>query len=65
MKIVTKRHGKEDPLKDAIILQKTLSRLQGRALIPKGVYRFDSLEEADEWMIRQIAATHARLNLKT
>lgn len=65
MKVVTKRDGKEDSLKDAIILQRTLSRLQGRALIPKGVYHFNSLEEADEWMIREIASTHARLNLKT
>lgn len=65
MKVVTKRHGKEDPLKDAIILQRTLSRLQGRALVPRGVYHFNTPEEADEWMIRQIANTRVRLNLKT
>ena len=59
------RSEKEDVLRDARILQRTMIRLRGRSLVPKGVYRFGSHEEADEWMMRQIAATHARRNSKT
>jgi hypothetical protein len=29
------------------------------------VFRFRSHEEAEEWMMRQIASTHARLSSKT
>ena len=65
MKIITKRHGKPNPIKDAEILLKTINRLRKRALIPKGVYRFSSPEEADQWMMRQIVSTHARLKSKT
>src|SRR6266498_3514645 len=46
----------------AAILQRTMNRLRGGALIPRGVYRFRDHEEADEWMIRTIAATHAHLS---
>lgn len=65
MKVISKRFGKADPVRDASILLRTIGRLRGHALIPKGVYRFSSPEEADTWMIRQIAATHARLTSKT
>lgn len=54
-----------DPVRDIAILQRTINRLRGGALVPRGVYRFTSHEEADEWMIRQIAATHARRSSKT
>ena len=46
-------------------MQRTMNRLRGNALIPRGVYRFASHEEADEWMIRMIADTHAHLSSKT
>ena len=47
-------------------LQRTLAGLRGtNALIPRGVYRFNSFEEADAWMIRTIARTHASLKSKT
>ena len=46
-------------------LQGTLNRMRRWHLVPKGVYRFSGLEEADAWMTRQIAATHARLSSKT
>lgn len=65
MKIVTKRFGKEDPIQDSRILQRTMNRLRGTALVPKGVYRFKTFEEADQWMTQMMAATHARLSLKT
>ena len=54
-----------DPVRDSAILQRTINRLRGGALVPRGVYRFTSHEEADRWMIHQIAATHARRSSKT
>ena len=65
MKIFTKRFGKEDFIKDASILQRTINRLRKYALIPKGVYRFKSFEEADQWMTKTIADTHVLQKSKT
>jgi len=62
IKRVSRRSAKPDLLRDVAILLRTINRLRGGALIPKGVYRFTSHEEADSWMMRQMAATHARLN---
>ncbi len=60
----TKRHGEEPPIEGAKILQRTMSRLRGSELVLKGVYRFLSFKEADEWMIREIVNTHASLKSK-
>jgi hypothetical protein len=65
MKILTKRGTVGDTQRDSAILQHTMNRLRGFALVPKGLYRFKTREESNQWMIQQIAATHARLNLKT
>ena len=65
MKLVTHRQGKPDWLRDITILLRTINRLRGYALVPRGVYRFTSHEEADSWMTRQMAATHVRLRSKT
>jgi hypothetical protein len=65
MRIVTRRPPGEDVLRDSAILQRTLNALRGNALVPRGVYRFASHEEADAWMTREIAATHARLSSGT
>ncbi len=65
MKTVSRRGDGEDVLSDIAILQRTVNRLRGCGLVPRGVYRFESHEEADAWMTRQIAATHARRSLKT
>lgn len=65
MKIITKRHGRADTLRDAATMQRTINRIRGRALIPRGIYRFASFAEADTWMTRTIAHTHARRNSKT
>src|ERR1041385_7748760 len=62
---ISRRPEGDDSLSDAAILQRTMNRLRGLALIPRGIYRFRDHEEADEWMIRTIAATHARLSSKT
>lgn len=64
VKVVTKRHGEEPVVEGAKRLLKTISDLRGEALIPKGVYRFSTFKEADEWMTREIASTHARLKSK-
>jgi hypothetical protein len=46
-------------------LQRTLAALRRtRAVVPRGVYRFGSFEEADAWMTRTMARTHASLRLK-
>jgi hypothetical protein len=62
IKRISRRFEGEDTLRDVAILQRTVNRLRGNALVPRGLYRFRSHEEADEWMIRQIARSHARLN---
>jgi Nucleotidyl transferase of unknown function (DUF2204) len=49
---ISRRPRGEDVLADIAILQRTLNRLRGGALVPKGVYRFARHEEADEWMVR-------------
>ena len=60
VKRVPGRREGEDVLRDIDILQRTLNELRGCGIIPRGVYRFQSHREADEWMMRQIAATYAR-----
>lgn len=65
VKTYTHRTAKADTIRDAAIMQRTINRLRGVGLIPRGVYRFESHEEADEWMTRTIANTHARLKSKT
>jgi hypothetical protein len=65
IKRISRRSEGEDTLRDVAILQRTVNRLRGNALVPRGLYRFRSHEEADEWMMRQIARTHARLSSKT
>jgi hypothetical protein len=63
-KIGGRREG-DDVLRDIEILQRTVNELRGCGLIPRGVYRFRTHEEADEWMMRQIAANHARHGFRT
>ena len=41
-------------------LTETAERLRGtRALVPRGVYRFRTFCEADEWMMEKMASTQA------
>jgi hypothetical protein len=65
VKRVAGRREEENVLRDIDILQNTMNQLRGCGLIPRGVYRFRTHEEADEWMMRQIAANHARHASKT
>lgn len=46
-------------------LTETAERLRGtRALVPRGVHRFATFEEAHEWMMKAIASTHANRGRK-
>lgn len=57
IKIVGKRRQREtETEKDYDVLLKTLQALRGnRGICPKGVYRFRTFEEADQWMEKMIA----------
>ncbi len=61
MKVITKRHGRQDPIAEGAGMLRLVRQLRGEALIPKGVYRFKSMKEADQWMIQTMAVTHVRL----
>lgn len=43
-------------LKDLAVLQRLMVKLRGnRPFIPKGVYRFKTFEEAEEWTIKMLS----------
>lgn len=65
IKVVTKRDGIADPINDARILLRTIRHLRGNGLVPKGVFRFRTFKEADEWMIKMMVNTLVHLRLKT
>ncbi len=47
-------------------LSRSAALLRGsRALVPRGVFRFESFDEADAWMSRMMLATHERLSPRT
>ncbi len=57
-KVVGRRTGYKDGFKAGMQLQKTAGDLQrafGNHFVPKGVYRFKTHEEADEWMTKMLA----------
>jgi hypothetical protein len=48
-------------LEDADRLLRTAWALRGtERLVPRGLYRFETFEEAEQWMIQMMARTHAR-----
>ena len=58
--------GNADPWAEMDRLLETAWALRPtRALVPRGVYRFSSFEEADAWMIRTMARTLALHAKKT
>jgi hypothetical protein len=65
VRVHTRRQQGEDTIGDAAILQRTVGRLRGVGIVPRGLYRFTTHEEAQEWLIRQMAAIHARQRSKT
>ena len=57
-RVVGRRVGRTDELKNGMQLQRLaveLHRSLGHRWAPKGVYRFKTHEEADEWMNRMLA----------
>ncbi len=52
------RAGK--PTEIAATLLDTVARLLNERLLPKGVRRFKSFEEADRWALREMARTRGR-----
>jgi hypothetical protein len=66
MRIVGTRLVDSDALADQGRLARTATLLRGTAwLVPRGVYRFDSFDEADAWMNEAILRTHEHLARKT
>ena len=56
IKVVGHRQPRQrDVEKDYDVLLRTLQVLRGRGICPKGVYRFTSFEEANQWIIKMIA----------
>lgn len=57
IKIIGRRSGKIAPTpENANVLLHTMRQLRGgKGICPRGVYRFKTFEEADEWMIKMIA----------
>ena len=60
MKTVGKRKVEDSDVWSAVRqLTETAERIRGtRALVPRGVHRFTTFEEAHEWMLEMIASTH-------
>ena len=60
----TRRSLGQDTVSDCETLQRTINRLRGVGIAPRGVYRFESHEEAERWQIQWMARIHARQSSK-
>jgi len=61
MVVVGNRSERGDPWADQGRLARTAAVLRGGAgLVPRGVYRFSSFEEADQWMTKMMIAARER-----
>lgn len=59
-KVVGRRKERPSNLDEANQLLRTAWALRGtNRLIPRGLYRFETFEEANRWMIQAMAHTHA------
>jgi hypothetical protein len=66
MKVVGTRQIDTSSMADQGALARTAALVRGTArLVPSGVYRFSSFEEADAWMTRMLLRTHERPSRKT
>lgn len=66
MRVVGRRRLDGASLEDQGRLARTAALLRGTgALVPRGIYRFASFDEAERWMIEMIRRTHAHRNRKT
>jgi hypothetical protein len=58
--------GRRTTRSDLAALQRMLAAVRRTGtLVPRGVYRFQSFEEADAWMTRMLARTHVSRSSKT
>ena len=65
-KVVGRRLPGPTSIEDADRLLRTAWALRGTdKLVPRGLYRFKTFEEADAWMTRMTASTHALLRSTT
>ena len=61
MRIVGTRRDNATPMADQAALARTAALLRGTpCLAPRGVYRFASHDEADQWMTTMLMRTHER-----
>ena len=58
-KAVGRRVSAETPISEAAALLKTIAGLMPSGVCPKGVWRFKSFEEADQWALTQAARNPA------
>ena len=58
-KTVGRRVGAETSISEAAVLLKTIADLMPAGVCPKGVWRFKSFEEADDWALTQAARNPA------
>ena len=60
-KVVGRRRLPAASLENMTRFNRTVAFLRGTAaVVPRGVYRFRTFEEADQWMSKMMARTHAR-----
>jgi hypothetical protein len=65
MHSVGRRQVDGEAMADQGRLARTAALLRGTAwLVPRGVYRFASFDEADAWMNQMILRTHEHLSRK-
>jgi len=66
MHTVGRRSPRDDAWADQGRLARTAALLRGgRGLVPRGVFRFSSFEEADTWMTQMMTASRAHRNPTT
>jgi hypothetical protein len=65
MRIVGSRVTTGNAMTDQGAMARTAAALRGTPfLVPRGIYRFRTFDEADSWMIEMTRRTHVRLSRK-
>ena len=64
LRTISRRPQGENALRDAAILLRTVNRLRGGGIACRVVYRFESHEEAEAWMMKQMARSPVRRSSK-
>ncbi|NNN04972.1 MAG: hypothetical protein HKL90_03635 [Elusimicrobia bacterium] len=58
-KTVGRRVAAEATIQDAAVLLDTIAEIMAAGICPRGVWRFKTFEEADDWTLLQAASGHA------